>query len=110
MRRLYDEMARIRDEAAFLSCRTAPEDEGERFLTCPEETNDGIGEPLPPMSRMRCRCMGTHGEHCVEEEHALPRPRDETAVIGRDDTEIILHLLVDVQQRRRWINADLHGK
>ena len=52
MRRLDDEMVRIRDKAAFLSCRTAPEDESERFLTCPEEANDGIGEPLPPVPCM----------------------------------------------------------
>ena len=52
MRRLDDEMVRIRDKAAFLSCRTAPEDEGERFLTCPKEANDGIGEQLPPVPCM----------------------------------------------------------
>ena len=110
MRRLDDEMARIRDQAAFLSCRTAPKDEGERFLTCSEEANDGISEPLPPVSRVRCRRMSAHGKNGVEEEHALPRPRDETAVIGRNDPDIVLHLLVDIQQRRRRINADLHGK
>ena len=110
VRRLNDEMARIRDKAALLPCGTSPKDKGERTLTRTEQPNDVVGEPLPAMPRVGRRGMSAYGQHRVEEQHALPCPRDKAAVCGRRDTEIVLHFLVDVEEGRRRLDANLHGE
>ena len=69
-----------------------------------------VGEPLPAVPRMGCRCVCAYGQHRIEEKHALPCPWDETAVCGWLDPEIILHLLVNIEKGWRWIDADLDGK
>ncbi len=63
--------------------------------------DDGVGEALPALPLVGGGLPGPHGQGGVEEEHALPGPAVEAAVVGPLHADVALQLGEDVLQRRR---------
>lgn len=77
-----------------------------------ERLNGRVGEGFPAFALMTARHSGLDGECSVEQEDALVGPMGEIALpsVKRAAGVFELQFLVDIDQRRRWLNALLHRK
>jgi hypothetical protein len=110
MRRAQHAMAVAVDHLALGLRVAAPQQEDKAFAFAIQRVHHMVGEPLPALA-----CMGTGAafldrEHGVQQQHALPRPRQQAAVVRTRDADVALQFLEDVVQRRRHGNARLHGE
>jgi len=79
MRTFDHQMTLIQRSCDFLS-RLAPEHERDMRLLI-DSLNDARRKFLPPHAAMRMRLMRTHGEHRIQQHHALPSPCFKATVI-----------------------------
>ena len=49
--------------------------------------------------------MGADGEDGIEQQHALPRPRNQAAVLGLRAAEVVMQLLEDVDEGTGQLDA-----
>src|ERR1043165_1075647 len=114
MRGLQHEMAAALVDAVDprrLLLRIAPPEHEDDRTFLPVDLGDGgVGEALPAALAMRGGLAHAHGEHAVQQQHALLRPMFEKAVPRGRDPEIGLHLLVDVDQAWRDRCPGLHAE
>ena len=81
------------------------------FAAVVERGNNMIGKCFPAQCGMGMRLAGAHGQHGVEQQHALLGPVLQIAVVGRTEAgNILRQLFVDIQQRGGNGNALAHGK
>ena len=116
MRRQRGRVGGFQDQmAALIEARLAlgigpPQQEHDRLVLLRHHPHDRIGEELPALALMRCRPAHLDRQHAVEQQHPLPRPMFQKAVPGPRNAQVALHLLIDVDQRRRRPHAGLHRK
>ena len=67
-----------------------------------------VGEAFPALALVRAGAAFLDRQHGVEQQHALPRPRQQAAVVGAGDAQVALDLLEDVVQRWRHRHAGQH--
>jgi hypothetical protein len=93
------------DQRLLLAGRGPPEDEHDPLGLAVDGLDDGVGEPLPPLALMGRRLTGPYGEGGVEQQHPLPGPAVETAVVGPLHPDVVRQFGEDVLQRRRERHA-----
>src|SRR3546814_15683565 len=69
-----------------------------------------VGEAFPAFALMRTGQPGLYREHRVEQQHALPCPWQQAAVVGRRDAQIALNLGKDIAQRGRYRHSRWYRK
>src|SRR5689334_3066905 len=74
MRRLQHQMPSCVDKSRLLLGIGAPEHENDGFTFVVHLADDRIGETFPAFALMRGRLRFLHGQHTVEEKHALLGP------------------------------------
>ena len=100
----------ICDERALFLGVTAPEHEDDGSFALVEQRDDKVGKALPAPARMRTAHAGAHGEHGVEQQNALFRPTGKIAACSGRNAQVELQRFVNVDQRRRALDALSHGK
>ena len=77
------------EERSGASGIPAPQDRDERPATRDEPADRDVRDCLPPAAAMRARRTRRHGQHTVEEQHALSLPPGEITVWRNRHTEIV---------------------
>ena len=108
VRRTEDQMLRAVDAGAFRLGVAAPENEGDRLLPRVQRLDDAVRERLPPLPLVRVRLPAAHGQHRVEEQHALLRPRSQVAVVRNRRADVVPQFFENILQRRRCRHPRLH--
>lgn len=97
---LEHQMAGGVDEGGFLLGIAAPEEEDGVGAVSVDDGDNGIGELLPSVVGVGVGLPLSHGEGCVEQQHALVRPAQQAAA-GRDGCAgVVAYLAQDILQRR----------
>ena len=75
-------MAGAVDNGAFFLCVAAPQHEYQVLAPFVEHGNHVVGEGFPAQRGVGMSLAGAHGEHGVEQQHALFCPALQVAVFG----------------------------
>ena len=111
MRRSEHQMAGAVDNRALFLRMAAPQHEYQVFASFVEHGNHVVGEGFPAQRGVGMRLSGAHGEHGVEQQHALLRPALQIAVFGDLKAgDVLCQLFVNINQGWRHGHAFAHGK
>ena len=110
MRRLQNQMLRIRQHRSLLLRRTSPEQKNDRTVLRINRFDDCIRKLLPAFSLMGICLMRPHSQHGVQHQHALLRPFFQITVVWNIASQIIMQLLINIDKRRRHLLSRLHRK
>src|SRR6478736_10028004 len=82
MRGLEHPMAAGVDQGALGLGIAAPQQEDQAFAFAVQMIDDVIGETFPALALVRAGQAALDREHGIEQQYALPRPRNQAAMIG----------------------------
>ena len=111
MRRRQNQMvAAVYHRPLFLRV-AAPQHKHHVFPPRIDLRNHAVGKRFPAQIRMRMRTVCTHGQHCVQQQHALLCPTRQAAVRRHGKAgNIVCQFLINIYQRRRHGHAFAHRK
>ena len=98
------------DEIFLGPGEVAPEQEDDAVAAVGDRADHGIGELLPADPAVAAGHTGLHGQHRVEQQHALPGPVFEVRPAAHPDAEVGFDFPEDVDQRGRGGHAVRHGE
>src|SRR5690606_38732231 len=96
------------DDLALLLRIAAPQQEHQSLALAVEHIHHMVGEAFPATALMGSGLALFYRQHGVEQQHPLPRPWQQAAVVRTRDAQVGLDFLVDVQQRRRHRHTRHH--
>ena len=88
------DMSRICDNFGLVSCICTPKQENYGSVLIVELSDNAIGEELPAHTLVAIGFMRSDGKNAVQKKYALLRPCGQVSVIGYDETNVALKLLI----------------
>ncbi|MPM48974.1 hypothetical protein SDC9_95701 [bioreactor metagenome] len=111
MGRLQHRVTIFIDQCPLALRRSAPQDENHSMVQPVHRADHRVGERFPAEITVGIRGMSPHRKHCVQQQHALPRPSAQIAALRLPQpAEIVGQLLIDIAQARRQLHAVRHRK
>ena len=110
MRRLQDQMLRIRQHLRLALRRRSPQDEYDRTVLSVTRRDRRIRELFPSDPPMRIRLVRPHRKYRIQHQNPLLRPLCKTPMIRDPTPQVVMQLLIDIDQGGRNLHTLLHGE
>src|SRR5260221_12165171 len=86
-------MRKVKKTLRVVACVAAPQHEHYLAWLRIHRADHRVGEGFPAFVLVRVRLMRAHGQHGVQQQHALFGPGREVAVVGDAEADIAFQLL-----------------